>query len=197
VKHIRKRFTYANVMSSIAVFLLIGGATAFAALGKNTVGTKQLKKNAVTTAKIKKEAVTAAKLKNGAVTNGKLGEGAVTGNKIAAGTIGRGNLAEAQFIPRAYALVGFTGKVQANLTNGIPNATQTGGGTYCFDLAFTPIHAQVTVQSDFESNDFGSVNIASAEGGLAQCAANNDVEVVVWDAGLEAETTEEFFLVVW
>jgi hypothetical protein len=62
VKKISKRLTYANVMSSIAVFLVIGGATAFAALGKNTVGSKQLKKNAVTTAKIKNGAVTGAKV---------------------------------------------------------------------------------------------------------------------------------------
>jgi hypothetical protein len=65
VKQIRKRLTYANVMSSIAVFLVLGGATAFAAsqLGKNSVGTKQLKKNAVTTAKLKADAVTGAKVK--------------------------------------------------------------------------------------------------------------------------------------
>ena len=55
-------------MSSIAVFLVIGGATAFAALGKNTVGSKQLKSNAVTTKKIKKEAVTAKKVKKGTLT---------------------------------------------------------------------------------------------------------------------------------
>jgi hypothetical protein len=70
VKQIRKRLTYANVMSSLAVFLVIGGASAFAAsqLGKNSVGTKQLKSNAVTTAKIKKEAVTAKKIKKGTIT---------------------------------------------------------------------------------------------------------------------------------
>jgi hypothetical protein len=67
VKQIRKRLTYANVMSSIAVFLILGGATAFAALGKNSVGSKQLKKNAVTAAKIKKEAVTGAKIKKGSL----------------------------------------------------------------------------------------------------------------------------------
>src|SRR5262245_35389803 len=72
MKQLRKRLTYANVMSSIAVFLLIGGATAFAALGKNTVGTKQLKKNAVSTAKIKNGAVTTSKLKNGAITGAKV-----------------------------------------------------------------------------------------------------------------------------
>jgi hypothetical protein len=68
LKQLRKRVTYANVMSSIAVFLVIGGATAFAALGKNTVGSKQLKANAVTTKKIKKEAVTAKKVKKGTLT---------------------------------------------------------------------------------------------------------------------------------
>jgi len=68
LKQIRKRLTYANVMSSIAIFLVIGGATAFAALGKNTVGSKQLKSNAVTTAKIKKESVTAKKVKKGTLT---------------------------------------------------------------------------------------------------------------------------------
>jgi hypothetical protein len=70
MKFVRRRLTYANVMSSIAVFLVLAGGTAFAAnqLGKNTVGSKQLKKNAVTTAKIKKEAVTAAKVKKGSLT---------------------------------------------------------------------------------------------------------------------------------
>jgi hypothetical protein len=74
VKQIRKRLTYANVMSSLAVFLVIGGASAFAAsqLGKNSVGTKQLKSNAVTTAKIKKEAVTAKKIKKGTITGAQI-----------------------------------------------------------------------------------------------------------------------------
>lgn len=77
MKQIRKRLTYANVMSSIAVFLVIGGATAFAALGKNTVGTKQLKKNAVTTAKIKKNAVNGSKVKNGSLTGADINLGSL------------------------------------------------------------------------------------------------------------------------
>ncbi len=79
MKHLRKRLTYANVMSSIAVFLVLGGATAIAAgqLGKNTVGSKQLKKNAVTTAKIKKNAVTGAKIKNGTITGAKVNLGSL------------------------------------------------------------------------------------------------------------------------
>jgi hypothetical protein len=54
MKSVRKRLTYANVMSSIAVFLVLAGGTAFAAsqLGKESVGAKQLKKSAVTPAKL-------------------------------------------------------------------------------------------------------------------------------------------------
>jgi hypothetical protein len=63
MKSVRKRLTYANVMSSIAVFLVVAGGTAFAAsqLGKESVGTKQLKKEAVSLAKINKAAQAALK----------------------------------------------------------------------------------------------------------------------------------------
>jgi hypothetical protein len=77
-------------MSSIAVFLVLGGATAFAAsqLGKNSVGTNQLKKNAVTAAKIKANAVTNKKIKNNAVTGAKVKDGSLTGADINVGTLG-------------------------------------------------------------------------------------------------------------
>jgi hypothetical protein len=80
LKQIRKRLTYANVMSSLAVFLLLGGATAFAA---TKIGANEIKANSIKTGKIVKEAVTAGKLKNGAVTETKIADGAVTTNKLA------------------------------------------------------------------------------------------------------------------
>jgi len=104
VEQIRQRLTYANVMSSLAVFLVLGGATAFAAhkLARHSVGTKQLKANAVTTAKLKrnavttrkiaKNAVTAAKVRAGAISTEKLLRGAVTGEKIAANTVTGANI---------------------------------------------------------------------------------------------------------
>lgn len=217
MKQIRKRLTYANVMSSIAVFLVLGGATALAAgLAKNSVGSKQIKKNAVTTAKIKNNAVTTAKIKNGGVTgsklaagavggsalgagsitNDKLAEGAVTGSKVAAGTIGRGNLSEGALLPRAFGLVDSDGSVLPAKTIGLPNATMV-GDAYCFDLPFTPLHAQATGEADGEGNDMASVVIAGSEQGLIECPANTDVEVEMWDTGSDAETTEEFYLVVW
>jgi hypothetical protein len=89
MQSLRKRLTYANVMSSIAVFLVLGGATAFAAnqLGKNTVGSKQLKKNAVTTEKIKNNAVIGTKVKDGSITTSKIGADAVTGAQVNESTL--------------------------------------------------------------------------------------------------------------
>jgi hypothetical protein len=55
MKKLRGRLTYANVISSLALFLVLAGGTAFAAsqvLPKNSVGAKQLKKGAVTPAKL-------------------------------------------------------------------------------------------------------------------------------------------------
>jgi hypothetical protein len=71
---LRQKLTYSNVVSTLCLFLLLGGGAAYAAahLGKNSVGAKQLKKNAVTTAKIKKGAVTAAKVKNGSLTGAQI-----------------------------------------------------------------------------------------------------------------------------
>jgi hypothetical protein len=81
LKQIRRHVTYANVMSSLAVFLILGGATAFAAIKK--VGANEIKANSIKTGKIVKEAVTSGKIKNLAVTEGKLADGAVTTNKLA------------------------------------------------------------------------------------------------------------------
>jgi hypothetical protein len=85
LKLIRKRLTYANVMSSIAVFLVLGGSAAYAA---KKIGSNEIKGNSITTGKIKKEAVSASKIKKNAVTTAKIANGAVTGPKINLGTLG-------------------------------------------------------------------------------------------------------------
>jgi hypothetical protein len=95
VKQIRKRVTYANVMSSIAVFLVLGGGAAYAAkkigtneIKGNSITTGKIKKNAVTSSKIKKNAITTAKIKNGAVDSSKVKDGSLTGADINASTLG-------------------------------------------------------------------------------------------------------------
>ena len=85
---LRRRLSFANLMSVIAVFIALGGSSyAISKLPKNSVGKKQLKANAVTTAKIKKSAVSKAKIKDGAVDGTKLKDGAVDGAKITDGAV--------------------------------------------------------------------------------------------------------------
>jgi hypothetical protein len=65
MNRLRSKLTYANVVATLALFLVLAGGTAFAAkqmLPKNSVGTKQIKKNAITGAKIKNGAITGSKL---------------------------------------------------------------------------------------------------------------------------------------
>lgn len=73
MKSLKDRITPSIVISSLALFVALGGAS-YAALGANSVGSKQLKKNAVVTAKIKNNAVTTAKVKNDAITGAKVKE---------------------------------------------------------------------------------------------------------------------------
>ncbi|HEY5815678.1 MAG TPA: hypothetical protein VIS95_04995 [Solirubrobacterales bacterium] len=95
MKQIRKRVTYANVMSSIAVFLVLGGGAALAAgLAKNSVGSKQLKKNAVKTAKIADNAVNGAKIGDNAVTTSELADAAVTLAELADNSVTNPKLAD-------------------------------------------------------------------------------------------------------
>src|SRR5262245_56690258 len=74
----RKRISSAHVLAVIAIILALGGNALAFTLGKNSVGSKQLKKNAVSTAKVKNEAVTAAKVR----------KGTLTGTQINASTLG-------------------------------------------------------------------------------------------------------------
>lgn len=114
MQELRKHLTYANVVATICLFLLLGGATAIAAgaLGKNTVGSKQLKKNAVTAAKIKKNAVTTAKIKKDAVTGAKVNESTLE-------TVPSANLANSLAPMEATHIVGAPG--QPAFENGSSN----------------------------------------------------------------------------
>lgn len=67
---IRQRLTYANVMVTIFAFIVLSGATAYASgqLGKNSVGSRQLKAKAVTTGKVAPDAINGSKIADRSVT---------------------------------------------------------------------------------------------------------------------------------
>jgi hypothetical protein len=71
MRRIRPHLTYSNAMSTIAVFAVLAGGTAWAA---SKIGTNQIKNGAVTAKKLHSSAVTTKKIKNGAVTGDKAKE---------------------------------------------------------------------------------------------------------------------------
>jgi hypothetical protein len=169
VKQIRKRLTYANVMSSLAVFLVLGGATAFAA---TKIGGDEIKANAISTGKIKKEAVTTSKLKNSSVSTSKIADDAVTGAKINEATLGQvpsANTANSAKTadtansaktadtatsagsapPEVFAKIENNGSVVADLSKGLTsaNVTNPAAGVYCITVpSFVPKGGQATTQ---------------------------------------------------
>jgi hypothetical protein len=83
----RPKLSYANVVSTVSLFLLLGGG-AYAAikLPKNSVGSKQLKKNAVTGSKVKDHSLLSSDFKNGQLPKGELGPEGKQGPKGEPGT---------------------------------------------------------------------------------------------------------------
>jgi hypothetical protein len=73
--------TYANVISTLCLFLLLGGGAALAAnrLAKNSVGTKQLKNNSVTSPKVKDHSLEGQDFKAGRLPVGATGPQGIPG----------------------------------------------------------------------------------------------------------------------
>ena len=163
----RPKLTYANVVATLAPFIAIGGASAFAAsqLGKNSVGSKQLKKNAVTTAKIKNLAITAAKVKNGTL----------TGTQINASTLGTvpnaGNadslagVAAAGYQQRIrWAYVGAAGTVLASGGGPAPTVIHEPPGVYYIEWG-SPVTGDAVISTLAEANIFSAGIATSPCGG--------------------------------
>ncbi len=90
MKRLVDALSYANVVSTVGLFLLLGGgAYAASRLPVNTVGTKQLKNNAVTWAKIKDGTITSSKIREGSLLRGDFAVGQLSaGPQGAAGEKG-------------------------------------------------------------------------------------------------------------
>lgn len=149
MQQIRKRLSYANVMSSIAVFLVLSGGAAYAAkkisshdLRGGSVTTAKIKRNAVTRSKIKAKAISTAKIADGAVTNARLADGSVSLEKLAPGFIAPAaeKLSHAANISSGgVVLAGSLGISQANVTH--PSV-----GFYCFSgLTPAPVGGVATI----------------------------------------------------
>ena len=87
---IRKRLTFANVTSFLALFVaLSAGSYAAISLPKNSVGSKQLKAKAVTNAKLATNSVSKPKIQANAVDSSKVKDGSLTGTDINLASLGK------------------------------------------------------------------------------------------------------------
>lgn len=122
----RRPLSYANVVSTLCLFIVLGGgAYAATQLPKNSVGPSQLKKNSVTAAKIKAGAVTGAKIAAGAVgaqqvAPGSLGGAQIQGGSLTGAQIENGSLTGTQI--KAGSLTG--AQVDSSTLGTVPSARQ-------------------------------------------------------------------------
>jgi len=99
------RLTYANVVSTVALVIAVGGggAVAHAALAKNSVGSPQIRNGQVKTVDLGRNAVTTKKIKPRAVGSPQLKDAAVAGRHLAPGSVGLAQLGDAPMgVAKAY-----------------------------------------------------------------------------------------------
>jgi len=121
----RLRLSYANVVSTLALCVAVGGAGAYAAgqLAPRSVGERQLRPGAVTAEKLRKNAVIAPKIKALAVKQGKLANGAVSGAKLGDGAVGADKLGDGAVTTSRLANGAVTGeKVDESSLGQVPSA---------------------------------------------------------------------------
>jgi hypothetical protein len=92
----RPHFTYANIVSTLALFLAVGGGAAYAA---GRIHSGDIAPGAVRTSKIFKRAIISGKLAKGAVRSNQIASGAVDAERISPGAVGSKQIGESAVAP--------------------------------------------------------------------------------------------------
>jgi len=167
----RPKLTYANVVSTLALFVAVGGAGAYAAsqLPPKSVGEPELRPGAVTAEKLRKNAVIATKIKALAVKQGKIANEAVTGAKLAKGAVSGEKMAEAAVTTSKLADGSVTGdKVDESSLGQVPSAAKADFATSAESanpVVFARVNAEGKVDPAF-SKGIASTNVTVSESGL-------------------------------
>ncbi len=167
------RLSYANVMSTAAVFIALGGTGyAAATLQRNSVGTVQLKKGAVAESDVRTGAITSRAVRNGSLRAadfpaGELPRGA-TGPAGIPGPAGPGGPqggAGPQGPPGPVPVVA-SGRVSQNgglsRSTGSPTVDRVGAGQYCIGVPGRSRDTSaivVTVDQDFSGMQYGTTDL--------------------------------------
>jgi hypothetical protein len=149
------RLSYANVVSTLALFIAIGGTTAFAAskLAPKSVGEFQLRPGAVTAEKLRKNAVTAPKIKEGAVKRGKIANASITAPKLTSGSVASASIQEGAISNSKLAPEAVTGdKALESTFSQVPSAAKAEFATAAESAnppAFAAISSEATIDSSY------------------------------------------------
>jgi len=81
-----RQLTYANVVASLALFLVLGGGSAYAA--KRLIGGREIARNAITSAKVRDGSLTSADVRDGSLTAKDFKRGVLPSGSGAAGSHG-------------------------------------------------------------------------------------------------------------
>ncbi len=178
---IRRHLTYANVMSTIAMFAVLAGGGAWAAA---RIGTNDIKNGAVTAEKLHRDAVTTQKIKNNAVTGAKV-------DKSTLGAVPRARIGES---PVAYAHVLANGTVDQALSRGLSSANVVADppgsdpGTYCL-RGLAGIRSAMVVADTTMGNHHATIRVG---GNL--CPGVAGVQFSVATFGVDASGDDAFFI---
>ena len=183
MSRIRKRLTYANVISTLALVLVVGGGSAVAAsqFGKETIGANALKKESIGPGKLNKAAKNA--LVGPAGPKGSLGPVGPAGPAGSAGPAGPAGPAGSA---RAFGLVkGLEGLDPARSKNASVRRVEK--GLYCVTpgAGIDPSTAILLVSSDYQGPVGSKANV-QYRSKSAVCTAN-ELEVKTWDDGTSSD----------
>jgi len=136
----------APVLTIAVLALIVSTAGGAYAVGKNSIGTQQLKKNAVTSSKIKNSTIASADVKNNTIASIDIRDGGVTGADVADGSLTTGDFAPGQ-LPSApsrtyFAKVDAAGSLLAR-SPGVASVTKYTAGYYIVTLDFDPTRCAV------------------------------------------------------
>lgn len=154
----RPKLSYANVVSTIALFVAISGATAFAAsrLAAKSVGELQLRPGAVTAEKIRKSAVTAPKIKEGAIKQGKLANSSITAAKMTLDSVASRSLTANSVTSEKIAPDSVSGdKVLESTLSQVPSASKADFATAAESanpIAFAHVTKEATLDANLSKN---------------------------------------------
>jgi len=159
----RRRLTYANVTSTVALMIAVSGGTAFAA--SHLITGKQIAKGTITAANVKSHSLLASNFKKGQIPAGRRGAAGPQGPAGAAGAPGAAGTAI------AYGDLGVNGngnpQFDATLTKGFSSASSPSAGIYCI-----PYPAGVSTNIPLQISDNGNETAQWNQVSNGQCGGS-------------------------